>query len=546
VLFDVRVIAFDPQAAVDPVEALIRLFKIERSFAREVVHRLPRVIKRGVSLEMAQRLAQVLERIGAQVEILISERASDQAESQAQPGSVLGPARAASRGLPPPSPESLVQHASNTNTHVAAALVRRAPAYAANSPDTMASLPDPSLRDDGSVPLRQLAGVRASLPQSQEARRVAAAPRQADAPAPNGRTPARQALPNNDAGLGRMSLPMGTWSDATDQEESRVTRASLSDVGAVSIQEPERPSMVGLTLGKPSVKEILARRSLSQTGAGVERITRGEANPAVAPGSRAEPLSLPTFSARGPSLGDDIDELPETASLRRKLTFLTVLIFVVAGIFSLTLLPLAIWMGRFTAKRRRERQLRERQASSVMVGHAQLPELYHCVKHLAMRLELSPSPRLYVVERLPSKVQSFTQRGALVIALDAGLLSACARRDAGYVLQFILAHEMAAHVLGQHRGGRQLLAAMWANLRKHEFFSADALAAKLMAERSEPVRALTALLCGPELAHLIDLNELDRQAGNQEQDAAKAQASADDDPLYLLPRILFLRRTAGK
>ncbi|HEX6239275.1 MAG TPA: ribosomal protein L7/L12, partial [Polyangiales bacterium] len=74
-LFDVRITAFDPQAAVDPVEALMRLFKIERAFAREVVHRLPRVIKRGVPLETAQRLSQVLERIGARVEVLVSERA---------------------------------------------------------------------------------------------------------------------------------------------------------------------------------------------------------------------------------------------------------------------------------------------------------------------------------------------------------------------------------------------------------------------------------------------------------------------------------------
>jgi hypothetical protein len=88
--------------------------------------------------------------------------------------------------------------------------------------------------------------------------------------------------------------------------------------------------------------------------------------------------------------------------------------------------------------------------------------------------------------------------------------------------------------------------AMWANLRKHELFSADALAAKLMAERNDPVRALSAQLCGPELAHLIDLNELDRQASNQEGEATKAQTTTDDDPSYLLPRILFLRRAAGK
>jgi hypothetical protein len=613
VLFDVRVIAFDPHAAVDPVEALVRLFKIDRSFAREVVHRLPRVIKRGVTLEMAQRLGQVLERIGAQVEILVSERVPDQSEGP-QPAaslpagaSVGGMSRSTlGKGLPPPSPEALVQQPSNTNTNMAPALVRRAGPYAAARPEALASLPEPSLNEEGAAPLRHLANVRASLPQPLPSRRPSAV---AQEPAtPNVRTPAsaRQALPNESA-MGRLSLPMGTWSDPTEQEDSGVTRASVADAVAAAVvdarvparapearpsareqraearpapreeeargfgreqtngrgfgreqtdgrgfgrevtQENERPSMVGGPLAKPSVKEILARRSLSQTGAGVERITRpGEPSASAVPGARAEPLALPTFSAKGSSIADDVEELPETVSLRRKLTFVTVLIFMIAGVFSAGLLPLVVWIGRVVKGRQRVRTLRERQASSVLVGQAQLPELYHCVKHLAIRLELSPSPRLYVVERLPTKVQSFTQGGNLVIALDATLLSICARRDAGYVVQFLLAHEMAAHILGQHRGGREFLASTWANLRKHELFSADAVAAKLMADRSEPIRALSALLCGPELAHLIDLNELDRQASNQEQDAARAQASADDDPSYLLPRILHLRRNVGK
>lgn len=588
-LFDVRVIAFDPHAAVDPVEALIRLFKIERAFAREVVHRLPRVIKRGVTLEMAQRLGQVLERIGAQVEILVSERNPDQPEGGSRSNAPMSLPRATlGKGLPPPSPEALVHEPSNTQMEPA--LVARARPYAAGRPEALGSLPEPNQREEGSTPLRQLANVRASLPQP-EVRRQGTAPRAAEArpaarepgveprtlvrepgfesPATSGRALARNSvannepalsrvslpgnessmgrlsLPGNEPAMGRLSLPMGSWSEA-DPEESRVTRAAQPETSAGPFGE-ERSSSANLPLGKPSVKEILARRSLSQTSPGVERITRGEANaPSALPGARAEPLTLPTFSAKGPSIADDIDELPETISLRRKLSFLTVLIFVVAGVFSAGLLPLAVWISRSAANRRRARTLRERQASSVLVGHAQLPELYHCVKHLAMRLELSPSPRVYVVERLPSKVQSFTQRGGLVIALDAQLLSVCARRDAGYVVQFLLAHEMAAHVLGQHRGGRQLLMAMWANLRKHELFSADALAAKLMAERSDPIRALSAQLCGPELAHLIDLNELDRQASNQEGEATKAQASTNDDPSYLLPRILFLRRAAGK
>jgi hypothetical protein len=633
VLFDVRVIAFDPHAAVDPVEALIRLFKIERAFAREVVHRLPRVIKRGVSLEMAQRLGQVLERIGAQVEILVSERAPDQPEVMAPSTASLSnlPRATLGKGLPPPSPEALV--AEPSNNQMGPALVPRARQQTAPRPEAFGSLPQPSHEEDGSLPLRQLANVRASLPQSQpESRRQANIPRGVDArgqsteargnareqateargygrertteargreqssearaparepgieprtmvrepseqrpvrdsfgEAPgtgtNGRALARNSLPGEQAPVrlslpdnepassrqaghgpapGRLSLPMGSWSEG-DAEESRVTRASVSGASVSPFSE-ERSSSANLPLAKPSVKELLARR----TNPGLERISRVETGAPPAPGARAEALALPTFSAKGSSIADDIDELPETVSLRRKLTFVTVLIFIVAGVFSAGLLPLAAWLSRAAAKRRRARTLRQRQASSVLVGHAQLPELYNCVKHLAMRLELSPSPRVYVVDRLPTKVQSFTQRGGLVIALDAQFLAMCARRDAGYALQFLLAHEMAAHVLGQHRGGRQLLMSMWANLCKHELFSADALAVKLMADRNDAVRALSAQLCGPELAHLIDLNELDRQASNQEQEASKAQASADDDPTYLLPRILFLRKAPSK
>jgi hypothetical protein len=70
-LFDVRVISFDSQA-VDPVEALIRVFKVERAVAQELVGRLPRVIKRGVPIETAQRFCDVLDRMGARTEIVMS------------------------------------------------------------------------------------------------------------------------------------------------------------------------------------------------------------------------------------------------------------------------------------------------------------------------------------------------------------------------------------------------------------------------------------------------------------------------------------------
>ncbi|HEX6243059.1 MAG TPA: hypothetical protein VFZ61_19230, partial [Polyangiales bacterium] len=252
-------------------------------------------------------------------------------------------------------------------------------------------------------------------------------------------------------------------------------------------------------------------------------------------------LTLPVFNARGPSLADEVEELPGSPELRRSRWFTSWLLWVLASLVTLGVFGAVTGLYLVTRQRRRAAGLRELAASALLVGQAQLPDLYHCVKQLAIRLELSPSPRLYVAERCPQKVQSFVQRGGLVIVLDAGLLGAAARVNAGYVVQFALAHEIAAFALGQHGFWRRTLASLWASVRRAELLSADALASKLMNDRNEPVRALAAWLCGPELAHLVDLGELERQATSQEQEA-RVHGDSSEDVLYLLPRIQQLRK----
>lgn len=635
-LFDVRIISFDPHGSVDPVDALVRLFKVEVSFAREVVHRLPRVVKRGVELEMAQRLGLMLEKIGARVEILVADRVASTSQADRQTQGDRAPAQehvdqlgrggrqngaSAARGLPPvsargpegalrPSRASLPQQPANSNgggsvaargsvpergtrfgesgaysprepaatgtgvprkrvdissvptqerddtqrmTQHERAQVQRAqaaPAGRRSRPDDNGSLPDPSFQTDVSATWQAAAQharsaqnqpeptARASLPRAQEPSRLS------DTHAGNLRAVAR-ASSVEEAMAARVSLPMGSWSEAQG-EESRVTRsegrASLpgapvsmpSDAQA----EPPRPS-VGLPPPKQSVKEILARRSLA--GQALDGHERG-VRPGSATRAAPEPLSLPTFPARGGSLADELDELPGTPELRSRLSIVTAVLLFVCALATAGLLPLALLMRRLGAARRRRHQLRLLQASSLLVGQAQLPELYTCIKHLAIRLDISPSPRLYVAERLPSKVQSFLFQGGLMIFLDAGLVATCAWRDAGTVLQFALAHEMAAYALGQHGRWRSFLARSWLELRKRDLFGADALAAKLLPDCKEAARALASLLCGPELVHLLDLSELERQATNQE---LELPSSAARDPSLLLPRILQLRRAGS-
>jgi hypothetical protein len=647
-LFDVRVTAFDPQVAVDPVEALMRLFKIDRGFAREVVHRLPRVIKRGVPLETARRLSLVLERIGARVEILVSERAEGQAAPGAEaeqrapardpapekqqrersestghaslpqgsgqhaPKAHAAMSRSTGRGLPPPSAAAVAQAPTQLSAPVPsqppshqgqaalAALVRRSlpqnqasreptprPSFAAEASASLASLaasmPNPAIRQEESAAGRPISGVleartaralrdqaaaRASVPEQgmrasrrQEGRdprlvdthsetradapRAAAQMFESEMPSASVRAVLKQALADESALSGRVSLPMGSWSDAAEGEDSRVSaslaRASLPG-SSLPDNAQQRPSQVALPAPKPSVKEILSRRTLSPP----ERISRvpGETLPSGSPGAPTrQQLALPMFNARGGSLSDEIEDLPDVTEQRRRLALISGVLLLLASVASAGLFFALLAAKVWSRKRRRLLELRELQSSALLVGPAQLPDLYNCVKQLAIRMEISPSPRLYVAERPPRRIQSYVQRGGLVIVLDAALLGSVARLEAGYIVQFALAHEMAAYALGQHGTVRDTLAELWAKVRKGDLLSADALAAKAMPDRNEPVRALASLLCGPELAHLVDLGELERQTTSQEQEGL-AHRDASEDASFLLPRIQYLRRAA--
>jgi hypothetical protein len=368
---------------------------------------------------------------------------------------------------------------------------------------------------------------------------------ESEMPSASVRAVLKQAGLDDSALSGRVSLPMGSWSDAADGEDSRVSaalaRASLPG-GSLPDNAQLRPSQVSLPAPKPSVKDILSRRTLSPP----ERISRvpGDTMPSGSPSAPyRQQLALPTFNARGSSLSEEIDDLPGVAEQRSRLALLSWFLLLLASVASaglfFGLLAAKVWARR----RRRLLELRELQASALLVGPSQLPDLYNCVKQLAIRLEISPSPRLYVAERTPRKVQAYVQRGGLVIVLDAGLLGSVARLEAGYIVQFALAHEMAAYALGQHGTTRATLAELWAKIRRGDLLSADALAAKAMADRSEPARALASLLCGPELAHLVDLAELERQTTSQEQEGL-AHGDASEDASFLLTRIQHLRRAA--
>jgi hypothetical protein len=185
-LFDVRVIAFDSPVA-DPVDALVRVFKVERAIAKELVSRLPRVIKRGVPIETAQRFCDVLERMGARTEIVMSPAGAKEPEPARAPEPVRAPEPeplrgAVQRAAPPrtrqsmpkvhqalPTPKAalggaLQQGPANANAHDRARASRPSSTQS-SSGSVMFSLPEP-VTQDGIGLLRPGVGRPAEPPRS--------------------------------------------------------------------------------------------------------------------------------------------------------------------------------------------------------------------------------------------------------------------------------------------------------------------------------------------------------------------------------------------
>jgi hypothetical protein len=598
--FDVRVLAFDPHSTEDPVDALVRVFRVERAIARELVHRLPRVIKRAVTLETAQKFCDVLERMGARTEIVMSANAPKEPEPvepvpAAREPMRHPPARSVpgkpgagrpQQGLPAPSAAMLAPVVSHgpangnaggfpaSGNRAAARSSQGQPEIFRNSDSSVFFLPEPSTQDAmrilpprGAAPRPSVREERRGGIEEVRVRHGLPAPREPDP------------LEADIAGLVDRALvevptvPPAPAPPATARRDFRPARpvpefepvpstplrdAVLHD----AYEEPALPEPLlretARTREVPTARESRpqpARESIPQPAREPAPQPVREAAPlpardppaasvrdaAQAPAA-AKPFALPSLALPGSAVDLKELELRGNRSLRRSLTLLSALMFAALTLATLgvaLLVALGAWLADGT---RRWLRVRAMQGSAVPVGQAQLPELYAWVKQLGLRLDLARLPRLYVGRGAGADLVAVPFHGELHVLVDGDAFAAHVRAETHHVMSFLLAHELASYALGQRRRVRALLAALWPSLGRSEALAADVVAAELMGDRSLAQRALATLLAGSAMAELLDSTELDRQGASHERGSWVYAPALDAGTGFLLSRLHHMQQ----
>lgn len=163
--------------------------------------------------------------------------------------------------------------------------------------------------------------------------------------------------------------------------------------------------------------------------------------------------------------------------------------------------PLLIFVYRFYMAARAK-------ANAIRVGPQQFPELWRMYQELAGKLELSPLPRLYVVNGngVVNAYALSCNRRAKYIVLHAEVVLAIDERPE--IVEFVLAHEMAHHKLGHVSLWRLalgtipgMLAPLGISTIRAQEYSADRVAHALCNHHHQ---AMGVLAAGLWLEHRID------------------------------------------
>jgi hypothetical protein len=511
-LFDVRVLAFDPSAP-DPVLALVRVFKVDRSLAVELVSGLPRVVKRGVPLETAQRFSHVLASLGAQTEVVTAggrARAVGAADTSAMEGTPSSAYSTQRYTLPQPNRVAI-------DTALA-----RGPENANGT------------RQSGVLGAIQLTQVRASSPSYQPVTEVHPDARSSGV---QGRV-LRETLPDPDQQADMMfretlearlrtaqppSARPGSYVHSS-RPASSSQRPIASSPGAYSSHSACPPVLPGQSHG------ATLRHSLP----GVDPARRARARAALA--------GLTTAVVRGAALAERKAQLRASGPLVITAWLLSAVMLACLSLITLGMLPVVL-LGYLAFDLCRRWSLRRSiESSAVLATSAQFPELYACVRDMGERLALPGAPRLYISGGVPAGVSSVVFGGEVTLLLSAETLADHIDNDQCHALAFVIAHELSSVALGQHGRLRSFLAWLWPQVRKLDVLGADTLAVELMADRHLAHAALLTLLMGPRVAMLLDAADLDRQAAMHATESRFYAPALAGQSEFLLARLYRLRR----
>jgi len=567
-LFDVRLLAFEATADGDPADALVRVFGLDHRAARELLRRLPHVVKRGVTEEGAHKLVNALDRIGARTEIVVS--ASGPREPKPAPlpapnANVTGRLGA----LPAPSPaasamidaraarEQAVQRAHTQAVRVSQSqpapqrgrssqLAYAAPVARMPSGDSLPTLPDDdSLEADIGTPShapeamlerstlvaapRAVPAQKASVPQPAPSAQRAPSPQRAPGATTQARMPvaaAAQPAPTP----ARLSIPQPVTPQAP--AASQAFRVALPQPAAQAAA-PD-PSLFGpapITMSQPMVAANAQRPAGATTTGSMPRVTL----------SGAQRAALPTLSIHGPPVEASACVVPQT-----KGAIATAWVVVVSVSLCLTLLTLGVfalvalaaaglnWLSR-------RRTLAALRASALPIGQSQLPELYACVKQFSLRLGFSTVPRMYLMAG-PGGLRATTDGPELVLILDEATLLLFLDGSKPQGLSALIAHELARHALGHTKWARRTLARISPRVAYLDLVSADSTATALVLDHSLMKAALLSLLGVSRMSNVLDHDELDRVATSATREPAFWSTRFSTDDGFVLARLYHLQR----
>ncbi len=556
-LFDVRLLAFE-EGTQDPVDALVRVFRMRDRTAQHLLSRLPHVVKRDLPLESAQRLVAALERIGGRVELVVA--ASHATAAEASVLATNGHAAKAPAHAPAAEARGLIDAArERAESRWRAGPRDAAPqALVAKEPlpfSAPASAEDDSLEADIFPPSRTSMSARPTIAEGDEstppqpAMPPAAPPRGAPAFArapvakggarslelpPLSRVSAPKAAPVADYAerasrvhaaarptapapmRGVEALPNARVSDnAQGARRSTAERTPAAQARAVSPQLPieaaEPTSTMraistphaGAGVGRPSVVTPIPKERLSsERSSGVPFGSRATGEIAAPSGRRG----LPTFAVHGPP----VDVRACAISGARKARALALLSFVTLSLVSLGAF-FVLYLGALSVSAfRRRRMLSRLRMSALCVSANQLPELSACLKQFTLRLGLNRAPKLYVVAHEPRGLGSVICGRELSLWLDEPTLRRWCDDPKPEGLSFLIAHELGRFALGQARPVHRALARLSPGLELSDSISADAVASVLVPDRAAARAALLSGLGSRELTAELDLDELDR------------------------------------
>ena len=181
--------------------------------------------------------------------------------------------------------------------------------------------------------------------------------------------------------------------------------------------------------------------------------------------------------------------------------------------------------------------------SGILVSEEQFPEIQECVDTFASRLGIQKSISVYIVEESIMNAAAVKYGKKNVILLTDRLIQGALESGEPRALSFVLAHEL-AHISLKHTGlFRSWMSGHMKLLGRLDEYSADAVAAALVEEKTIAYNGLLMLTIGYALLPYVDAESVVQQAEEVANDKYSKRAEKTLTHPLLLNRLYKILST---